>query len=257
MNGWRRFSARVAVLAGIGMALVQVGAQAVGVYAYTTLSVGNVTVPEGDSGTSFAQFQIRLSARSHDTVTVKFATADGTAQAPGDYTATTGKVTFRPGETIRTASIPVRGDKTGEANETFSVILFDSVNAFIGDGRGTGTIRNDDPGPFISIDDVRVREGDSGFVLATFTVSLFATSETYVRVDYATTDGTARAPLDYVARSGTVVFTPGSMFRTISISVRGDTVRERNELYYVDLFNARNGRLADNRGTGLIVDDDR
>jgi len=78
-------------------------------------------------------------------VTVNYATANGTATAGGDYLAKTGSVTFAPGETIKTITIVVNGDKTRESNETFFVDLFGpSSNALISTARGVGTILNDD-----------------------------------------------------------------------------------------------------------------
>jgi hypothetical protein len=78
-------------------------------------------------------------------VTVNYATANGTATAGSDYQAKSGSVTFAPGETTKTITIVVNGDKTAESNETFFVDLFGpSSNALFGVARGTGTILNDD-----------------------------------------------------------------------------------------------------------------
>src|SRR5207253_8617271 len=66
---------------------------------------------------------------SASTVTVDFATADGTASAGSDYVAHSGQVSFAPGETSHTVSIPIIGDTTPEASETFTVTLSNPVNA--------------------------------------------------------------------------------------------------------------------------------
>src|SRR6185369_12093451 len=110
-----------------------------------TISISDVTVLEGHSGTTNAVFTITLSSASVQTVTVVAATANGTALAPADYAAlppTT--VTFAPRETSKTVTIAVHGDPTVEQNETFVVNLSGPINATISDPQGVGTILNDD-----------------------------------------------------------------------------------------------------------------
>ena len=75
---------------------------------------------------------------------VNYTTADGTATAGFDYTATSGTLTFLPGERVKTVSVDVLGDTAGELTETFSLVLSNPTNARIRDGRGIGTILDDD-----------------------------------------------------------------------------------------------------------------
>jgi hypothetical protein len=111
------------------------------------LSIDDVSVTEGDSGTTTASFTVSLSAASGQTVTVSYATADGTATtADGDYAAGSGPLTFAPGTTTQSVNVTVNGDTKSEADETFTVTLSSPVNATISDGQGTGTITNDDAG---------------------------------------------------------------------------------------------------------------
>ena len=131
-----------------------------------SLSVGNVTVTEGNSGTVNATFTVSLSTASGQIVTVNYATADGTAVAPGDYTAGSGTLTFNPGVTSQTLNVAVIGDTLNEPNETFLVNLSGAVNATVLDSQGQGTITNDDPLPSLSIGSVTVTEGNSGTVNA-------------------------------------------------------------------------------------------
>ncbi len=77
-------------------------------------------------------------------MTVNFTTTNGTAKAGEDYNAASGSLTFAPGETSKTITIVVKGDKKREANETFFVNLSGAVGALILDGQGIGTIENDD-----------------------------------------------------------------------------------------------------------------
>ena len=109
-----------------------------------SLSINDVTVTEGNAGTVNAVFTVTLSAASGQTVTVNYATADGTATQPADYTNTSGTLTFTPGATTQTITVPVIGETVPEANETFFVNLSGAVNATIADNQGVGTITNDD-----------------------------------------------------------------------------------------------------------------
>ena len=110
-----------------------------------SITITNATVTEPDSGTINAVFTVRLSAASGRSVTVKYATADGTAAAGTDYTARAlTALSFSPGQTSRTVTVQVKGDKAREANETFFVNLSSAVNATIADAQGLGAITNDD-----------------------------------------------------------------------------------------------------------------
>ena len=109
-----------------------------------SMSIDDVSVVEGNAGTVNAVFTVTLSAASGQTATVLYATADGTATQPADYTSTSGSLTFTPGQTTRTLTVPVIGDTVPEANETFFVNLSGAANATISDNQGVGTITNDD-----------------------------------------------------------------------------------------------------------------
>ena len=109
-----------------------------------SLAIDDVTLVEGNSGTTNAVFTVSLSAASGQTVTVNYATADGTAGQPADYTSTSGTLTFTPGQATRTITVPVIGETAPEANETFFVNLSAATNATISDNQGVGTISNDD-----------------------------------------------------------------------------------------------------------------
>ena len=78
-------------------------------------------------------------------MTVDYATADGTATAGDDYTATSGTLIFAAGERTKTVNVPVLDDSHDEGNETFTLRLSNATGARIGDGEATGTIANDDP----------------------------------------------------------------------------------------------------------------
>ena len=117
---------------------------------------------EGDSGQTAFTFTVSLPNADSHSVTVNYATADGTASAGSDYVATSGTLTFAPGQTSQTITVFVNGDRMDEPDETFLVKLSNPTNAAIGRSQGTGTIVNDDPHPGISIADASVTEGNSG-----------------------------------------------------------------------------------------------
>jgi Calx-beta domain-containing protein len=87
---------------------------------------------------------VRLSNASAFPISVRFATANGAARAPGDYYAKSGKLTFSPGTTSRVVSVWVRGDRRDERNETFFVNLSRAVNAIFADRQGRATIVDND-----------------------------------------------------------------------------------------------------------------
>lgn len=111
----------------------------------TTVSVAGVRVTEGNSGTTNADFTVRLTAGAVLPVSVNFATQDVSATAGQDYTATSGTLTFLPGETVKTISVPVLGDRVAETDETFKVLLSNpSRGTTIRPAEAIGTIVNDE-----------------------------------------------------------------------------------------------------------------
>ena len=115
------------------------------------LSVADASVDEGDSGGTTLAFTVTLNPVAASPVTVDWATADGTARAGTDYTAGNGSLTFGPGDSSKTVSVTVTGDDVDEPNETFTVRLSNASGAAISDGTATGTIRDDDDEPTVTL----------------------------------------------------------------------------------------------------------
>lgn len=217
------------------------------------LSIGYADVVEGNSGTRAATFTVTLSAAYTQPVTVDFATL----YPSSDYVATSGTLTFASGETSKIITVLVNGDRLAEPNETFYVNLSNATNAYIDDDMGEGTILDDEPR--ISISDVTKSEGKKGqTTLFTFTVTLSATYDQTVTMSFQTVNGTATTRNnDYVAKSGTITFLPGDTTKTITIEVKGDSKKESNETFYLDLFgNSSNSLITKSRGIGTILNDD-
>ncbi len=223
------------------------------------MSINDVTLTEGNAGPGPFAFTVTLSVPSTGTVTVQAVTADGTAVAPGDYTAQASTVTFPPGVTTQTVTVMVDGDATDELNETFFVNLSNPTGATIADGQGLGTINDDDPQPSISIDDVMLTEGDAGPTAFMFTVTLSAASGRTVTVNAQTADGSATggSPFsDYTPLSSILTFTPGVTTQTVTVSVNGDMTSEPDETFFLNLSGAFNGVIADAQGLGTIRNND-
>jgi hypothetical protein len=220
------------------------------------ISITDVSVTEGNAGTTNAVFTVTLSTTTTQTVMVNYATADGTATAPADYAGASGTLTFTPGATSLPITVSVNGDTLFESNETFFVNLSSAVNSTISKAQGVGTITNDDPPPALSINDVTVNEGNSGTSSATFTVSLSAASGQSVTVNYATAGGTATSGTDFTATSGTLTFPAGITTQNIQVPIVGDTRPEANETFSVNLSGAVGATIARATGTGTIIDND-
>jgi hypothetical protein len=222
-----------------------------------SVSINDVTVTEGNGGTTPATFSVTLSAASGQTISVDYASANGTATTPGDFAGASGTLTFLPGTTTQTVLINVNGDTLDEgASETYTVVLSNALNVTIADGSGAGTITDDDGAPVLSINDVSAVEGNSGTVTFTFTVSLSAASGLSIGVDWASSNGTAIAPGDYAAGGARLTFAPGTTTQTFGVTVNGDTLNEVSESFNITLSNASNAAIADNTGSGTIIDDD-
>src|SRR5439155_20448078 len=125
------------------------------------------------------------------------------------------------------------------------------------DSQRVGTILGD--APRIRISDVTKAEGKKGqTTLFTFTVTLSAAYDQAVTMSFRTADGTATtSDSDYVAKTGTLTFNPGETAKTITIEVKGDSKKEANETFYLDLYgNSSNSLFTRNRGIGTILNDD-
>lgn len=233
-----------------------------------TISIGDVTVTEGDSGIVTAEFVVTLNAAVDTGLSINYATADGTATvSDGDYAATSGTLNFTgtAGETM-TISVDVTGDTTVELDQTFAVDLTglntSGRSVTVTDDQGLGTITNDDSAT-LSISDVSIAEGDSGLTTFTFVVTLDKAVDTSVVVSIDTADGTATvADNDYVASSaGSLTFTgTAGETRAFQVLVNGDTTNELDETFFVDLSNAVSGgrdvTIGDAQAIGTIADDD-
>jgi len=224
-----------------------------------TVTIQDVTLAEGNSGTTSFVFTVALSSVFAKDVTVDYATADGTATVGvGDYTAASGSVTILAGQASGTATVLVNGDTINESDESFSVLLSNPTNATLdlAKNTATGTIVNED-WPALSIDDVSRIEGDSGITTFVFTVSLSEAIGVPVTVRYLSADGTATlAEGDYRRSGGWLTIPAGQTSGTVLAAAVGDTVGEPDEVFYVNLSGATYASIARATGKGTILNDD-
>ncbi|MDM3863115.1 MAG: Calx-beta domain-containing protein, partial [Aphanizomenon gracile PMC644.10] len=220
-----------------------------------------MTITEGNSGTKNATFTVTRKGTTTDTITVNYSTADNTATAGNDYTATSGTLTFDTNETTKTITVPIIGDTTFESDETFLVYLTNPSNATITDALGIGTITDDDNNDDnnnndLSIEDLTITEGNSGTKNATFIVTRTGTATNTITVNYSTANNTATAGNDYTDTSGTLTFATNETTKTITVPIIGDTTFESDETFFVNLTNPSNATITDAQGIGTITNDD-
>ena len=233
-----------------------------------TFKSGNTNVNEN---TTPAAITVTLSAKSQNLLTVHFRTAGGTATgggscAPGvDYVTTDTLLTFNPGQTQLTASVPICSDTLDEPNETVTLQLYNpSNNLSLGSkSQSTLTIVDDDPSPGISVNDANANEGDP----VTFNVTLSAPSAQPISVNYTTAaNGTAAAAFygaadnvcgppsnpDYVSAAGGVAFAHGETSKQVPVTTCADLTPEADETFTLNLSTPINASIADGTGVGTI-----
>ncbi|MBV9927279.1 MAG: CSLREA domain-containing protein [Acidobacteria bacterium] len=209
------------------------------------------------SGTSFARYEVSLSAATGRTVSVHFETSEGTATAGVDYQPVSLDLVFAPGEVSKEVLVTINGDTLEEpANETFFVNLLNAVNANIVNGRQqVAIINNDTPFPQFSAANFNADEGAHAFDV---TVVRSGDKTGEFTVDYATSDGTASERGDYTTALGTLRFAPGEVSKTFTVLLTDDALREGNETVNLTLTNPTGGaKLAGQSNSTLtIVDND-
>ena len=198
-------------------------------------------------------FAVTLSGLTARTVTVDFATSDGTAVAEADYRPAAGTLTFEPGEIARTVEVSVIDDAIHEPEEWFALALANARNARLPRAPARGTIRDDDA--LLTIAGASAGEGSGGLEFVVTATGL-AAGDAPVTVDYATEDGTATAGADYEPVSGTLTFTAERAMQVVAVPLVDDAVDEPEETLTVVLTNVANAMIGTAAAVGVIEDDD-
>ena len=191
--------------------------------------------------TGMATFTVTLTGNVQELFTVNYATSNGGAIAPGDYTTTTGTITFPAGSvsgTTKIFQVPLVNDGVAESGETFSAALSGITGlATIGTATATTTITDSDAAGVSILAPATVNETDG---TATFTVTLSGNVQDAFTVNYTTSNGTASAPGDYLSRVGSVTFPAGSVsgaVQTFTVDLVNDNFAESGETFSVTLNN--------------------
>ncbi len=190
-------------------------------------------------------------------VTIAYAAVNHTAIAGIDYVTTTGTLTFTPGLTLTTLTIPILDDALDEPDKALTVTLGNPISIAVGiPNKAVLTIVDDDPPPTIQFG-AAAYSADEDVGVVPITVTLGVASAFTVTVDYAASEGTATAGSDYTAISGTLIFDPGQTAQTFDIPILNDTADEADETVMLTLSNPDNATLGSfNPVTLTLVDDD-
>lgn len=204
-----------------------------------------------------APITVTRTGSSLGSVSVSYASANDTALADADYTATSGVITFADGDTAqKTFSVPIINDTTTESNERLRLTLSNPGGGatLITPNSAFLTIVSEDVTLQFTTANYYVNEGG---VVATFTVFRSGSTAAAVSVDYASADGTASAGQDYTASGGTISFAAGdNAAKTFTAPILNDTTREPHETFVVTLSNPTGGAvLGANGGATLHLTD--
>jgi parallel beta-helix repeat protein len=225
-------------------------------------SVSSITANE-DVGT--LSVTVLRTGGASGSLTVDYATVDGTAIAGQDYTAAGGTLTFNVGETSKTIPIPILDNVTTEPDENFTVVLRNTstLEALGAPSTLSVTLQDHSTTPMVFVTDVGVVEGNSGATQAVFTINLTAATGRAVSGNFATANfsafGGAKCSdpgVDYLASSGTFSFQPGTTTFTVPVTICGDTNAEANEAYLVNLSNVSGATILQGIAIGTIFNDD-
>lgn len=233
-----------------------------------SLSIGSVSLAEGNSGTKLMKFTVTRTGASTTSTTVNWATASPSpgpgvvpATAGVDYRVASGVATIPAGAsgTSVTMNVVILADLLDEPDETFSVQLSNPSAGSLGTATGIGTIVDDDAAPTVAITGVTVMEGSlaPGTTAANLKVTLSAATSRTVTVHWATSAGTATAGVDYQSASGDLTFLPGgALTQNVTVLVNQDILSEYTETFLVTLSAPTNATLGTSVGTGQISNDD-
>jgi len=224
--------------------------------ANSSLFVNDINLTEGTGTTGpSATFTVTRFGPTGAPATVNYATAGLT---PGtDYTPVSGTLTFAPGETTKTVTVPVIADSITEPVETFFLDLSSPTNASLIRTRGNASLVDDDQS-FVGVTGVTVVEGDAGTQNALVTLTRFGSSAGAANVQVNTNASTASTPADFIDSDTLVNFAPGETSRTLAVPVVNDTLQENFEQFGVSFSVPSGGNTVavGQNATVYIIDED-
>ncbi len=222
-----------------------------------TLQFSSAAYSVAENGGSI-NITVTRTGGSAGSVTVDYTTSNGTATSGSDYTATSGTLTFTDGVTNQSFAIPILDDTTYEGNETVIISLSNVTGgAELGTPNSAVLTISENEVSSIQFTSSTYSVAENVLLSAILVRRSGSTSGT-TTVDYSTSDGTATAGSDYTATSGTLTFTDGEIFQTITIPILGDSVYEGNETLNITLSNVTGEASLGSPNTAVltITDDD-
>ncbi|MBE9220315.1 LamG-like jellyroll fold domain-containing protein, partial [Dolichospermum flos-aquae] len=219
----------------------------------STLSVGNVSIDEEAVINGKITVTVTLTGvRPDKTFTVDYSTADVTATAGQDYTATNGTLTFNPGESVKTFTIDINNDRVYEGNETFNVTLSNPTGgAVLGQNVSTITLTETPPVLAFSQPTFIVKEDGTG--TTQITVTRTGSPDNTVSATISLTNGQAVAPDDYNNSAITVSFAPGETSKVVNIPLVDDIRFEEEEDLTLTLSNPTNSAILGTQATAKLT----
>jgi hypothetical protein len=190
-------------------------------------------------------------------VTVDYATRSASAIAGREFTPVSGMLTFADGETTKSVTIAILDNSTYDGNREFFLALSNATGGATIASYPVGEVDlfDDEPTPTVSIDDIRLYEGNSGTKSAGFTITITGVTRSIdIRILWTTNDSSAQAGSDYDSSGGTFFFTPADSRKTISVPVYGDTTVEDDEKFNVYVYGGAS--FTKQYGYCTIADDD-
>jgi alpha-tubulin suppressor-like RCC1 family protein len=247
----------VGVSAGANHTLVVAGTSPLpNTGAYHEVSIGDVEIVQGDTGTRTATLTLNLDEPAAASVKVAVKShIDSSNRAA--LSAINKTVTFLPGETVKKIPVAIYGSSTNEQEIQAALDIISMRNAVTNKYAGTITIEPDISSTQVSasVSDVTVVEGDAGANKVSFTISLNRASSGTVTVNYKTVDGDAHSG-DYTPKTGKVTFLAGQLSKSIVVSIAADSINEGDETFGLDLTQSTGAALHQSIGTATIEDND-
>ena len=237
------------------------------------LTIDDVTMAEGNSGTTNFVFTVTKTGATELTATVNYATADGFINAAtggpdctaSDYISTSGSLSFGPLETTKTITVPVCGDPTIEADEIFFVNLSGGADRTLGDATGDGIILNDESEITLAVSPASVFEDSAPNLVYTFTRTFtngaltvnFSVGGSATFGPNPGDDYTQTGAATFTPPTGTVTFADGSATATVNVNPTPDLTQEPNETVVLTIAPGIGYTIgASDTATGTITDDD-
>jgi Calx-beta domain len=216
----------------------------------SVMVLNSATLPLG-TGQNTMDFTVWMSNPSTKTVTVAYNTFNQSAIAGPDYVATRGTLTFRPGQTSETIPVTIKNESSSQPVKLLGLQLSNPTNVTIVQGKAMGAILPPPSHAQLAINNVEMTRGYRGTKSMVFTVSLNEVLTKPVTVTATTSNGTARAGVDYVAKTQVVTIPPGQTTAPFAVTIKGTNEPTGQKFFLVTLSHASDP-ITTSIGAGIL-----